>query len=180
MRRKYFALIIAGISLFLAASLNAQIRVGFQVNIGAQPVWGPVGYDAAQYYYLPDIDVYYSIPLRVFYFYDGVRWIKRPNLPPRYKAFDLYHAYKVVINEKRPWLHGEVYRVKYASFKGRHDQVIIRDSHDPKYFVIKEHPEHTKVIHHTVIRTSTHEKVRTRESKHGENGKRENRRERER
>ena len=35
-----------------------------------------------------------------------------------------------------------MYREKYSSYKGRHDQEVIRDSHDSKYFVNKNHPQH--------------------------------------
>jgi hypothetical protein len=35
-----------------------------------------------------------------------------------------------------------MYRDKYATFKGRHDQGAIRDSRDEKYYVNPHHPEH--------------------------------------
>jgi len=54
-------------------------------------------------------------------------------LPNEYKNYDLYHGYKVVINTPDPWLHADDVRARYAQFKGRRDQVIIRDSHDNKY-----------------------------------------------
>lgn len=130
----------------MVINIDAQVKVGVQINIGAQPVWGPVGYETVQYYYIPEIEAYYSVPKHVFWYFDRGIWVKSTMLPPRYASFDLYRAYKVVINENRPWLRHDVYRVKYASFAGRHDQVVIRDSHDPRYFVIKEHPEHAKVV----------------------------------
>jgi hypothetical protein len=116
---------------------NAQIRFNVGVNIGSQPDWGPTGYDHADFYYLPDIGVYYNVPAHTFTYFsvhDGGRWITEPNLPRTYGNFDLYHAYKVVVNnDARPWMHDRNYKVKYASYRGRHDQVIIRDSHDAKY-----------------------------------------------
>ncbi len=39
-----------------------------------------------------------------------------------------------------------MYREKYASYKGRHDQEVIRDSHDSRYFVNKNHPEHKNSV----------------------------------
>jgi hypothetical protein len=33
-----------------------------------------------------------------------------------------------------------------VSFKGRHDQHPIRDSHESKYFVNKNHPEHNNWV----------------------------------
>jgi len=81
MRKIFFAILITGISLFLASPVNAQVHVGLQINIGAQPVWGPVGYDAAQCYYFPDIEVYYSVPAHLFYYFNKGRWISRASLP---------------------------------------------------------------------------------------------------
>ena len=43
--------------------VNAQVHLSVGVNIGAQPEWGPVGYDHADYYYMPDICVYYDVPV---------------------------------------------------------------------------------------------------------------------
>jgi hypothetical protein len=140
---------IIAITILVAGSLigtrsNAQVSAHVSINIGVQPVWGPVGYDYVNYYYLPDIDVYYCVPRHEFVYLDGGRWIFAASLPPRYHDYDLYNSYKVVINDRRPYLHDDMYREKYASFRGRHDQAIIRDSHDSKYFVVKGHPEHDK------------------------------------
>ena len=43
---------------------SAQVRIN--VNIGAQPLWGPIGYQHVDYYYLPDIESYYYVPTRQF------------------------------------------------------------------------------------------------------------------
>ena len=134
--------------IFMAAMLfcntsNAQVHV--DVNLGIQPIWGPVGYDHADFYYFPDIEMYYDIPRRQYIYMDHGRWTFSDGaLPARYRNFDLYHSYKVVINEPRPYLHHDVYRARYASFRGRRDQAVIRDSHEQKYLENKEHPEHAK------------------------------------
>jgi hypothetical protein len=121
------------LSCFSFKVADAQVRINLGLNIGSQPEWGPVGYDHAEYYYLPDIGVYYNVARhRYIYFYNGT-WVHTDALPARYANFDLYHSYKVVLNEQRPWLNDRAYRAKYAGFRGRHDQVVIRDSHDQKY-----------------------------------------------
>ena len=53
---------ILGSILFQEAS--AQLRISIRANIGSQPVWGPSGYDRAEYYYLPGIDVFYNVSRR--------------------------------------------------------------------------------------------------------------------
>lgn len=135
--------------LFMAVALAlsaapAQVSVRLNLNIGNQPLWGPAGYDHVEYYYLPDIEVYYNVPEARFYYFDGGRWIGRSRLPSRFGAFDFYSSYKVVVNEARPYRRHATYRDQYLSYKGRHDQQPIRDSRDERYFVIKNHPEHSK------------------------------------
>lgn len=119
----------------------ARAQVNVNINIGAQPLWGPVGYDYVEYYYLPDIEVYYYVPRRQYVYFDGGRWIFAASLPVRYRTYDLYTGYKVVVNEPRAYLHFNTHKVKYAKFKGnRGKQVIIRNSNDSRYYVVKGHP----------------------------------------
>ena len=146
MRKIYFASLIAGILFILAAPLKAQIHFNLNVNISSQPIWGPVGYNDVQYYYLPDIDTYYYVPQHEFIYQVNGRWITSSSLPPRYRNYNLYNGHKVVINEAKPYLHDQNYKVKYSSYKNRHDQQPIRDSRDSKYFVNKNHPEHNNWV----------------------------------
>src|SRR5438874_10614080 len=88
-------------------SSQAQVSIGLNVNIGSQPVWGPVGYDYVDYYYLPDIDVYYYVPRHQYIYLAGGRWIFAASLPYRYHSYNLYSGYKVVINDTRPYLHAD-------------------------------------------------------------------------
>lgn len=116
---------------------NAQVRIN--INIGSQPVWGPVGYDYASYYYFPDIEAYYNIPTKQFIYREGRHWVKMDRLPNRYRNFDVYGSYKVVINDRDPYLRHDAYRTRYATYKGRHGQEIIRDSRDKRYYAVNGH-----------------------------------------
>jgi hypothetical protein len=116
---------------------KAEAQVSVHINIGRQPVWGPPGYDYVNYYYLPDYDVYYDVPRGLFVYFDLGRWNFGPSLPPRYGHYDLYHSYKVVINDRDPWLRHNYYRSHYEGYRGRH-QPVIRDSHDERYFAGRE------------------------------------------
>ena len=142
MKKIIFVSTILFTLVILTQKTQAQVRVGVNINIGSQPVWGPVGYDYAEYYYLPDIDAYYYVPRRQFIYLSNGRWIFSASLPVRYRNYDLYSGYKVVINEPRPYLHAGVYRTRYAPYRGRHDQIIIRNSDEPKYYVVKGHPKY--------------------------------------
>jgi len=118
---------------FSINAANAQVRLSVGINIGSQPEWGPTGYDHVDYYYMPDIDAYYDINAHQYVYYNNNVWVHTVSLPPRYANYDVYHGYKVVVNERTPWVHNDVYRKKYATYKGRRDQAVIRDSHEDKY-----------------------------------------------
>jgi len=124
------------VSLFVVAShnLQAQVKVGVNVNIGSHPAWGPVGYDHVDYYYLPDVDAYYYVPDHQFVYLSNGRWIFAASLPGRYHNYDLYSGYKVVVNEPRPYLHANVFRERYAAYKGRrNEQEVIRHDNGNHY-----------------------------------------------
>ncbi len=125
---------------------NAQLRVGVRanVNIGLQPIWGPVGYSHVDYYYLPGIDVYYNVPQHQYVYFENNQWINSPSLPPRYGNYDMYRGYKVVINEPTPYLHADVYRARYSRYRNYSErQHVIRDSRDRRYYEIPDHPMHS-------------------------------------
>ncbi len=112
----------------------AEAQISLNVNIGSQPAWGPVGYDRVDYYYMPDIDTYYDVPSHQYVYFDNNAWVRSSRLPAVYSNYNIYNGYKVVLNDVRnPWERATVYRTKYKGFKGRHDQVIIRNSNDVKY-----------------------------------------------
>ncbi len=113
--------------------INAQVRFNIGVNIGAQPEWGAVGYSHVDYYYMPDIGVYYDVPVHQYVYFDNNVWVHTPYLPVRYRNYDVYHSYKVVINRPRPWFYDRDYRTRYWNYRGRRDQIIIRDSRDERY-----------------------------------------------
>lgn len=129
-------------SLSVPCLLNAQIR--FNVNVGAQPIWGPVGYDKVDNYYLPEIESYYNVNSKQYTYMNNGQWVTTPNLPSRYSNYDLYRGYKVVINEPKPYLHFNDHRVKYISYGNKHDQQVIRDSKEEKYYENENHPMHKK------------------------------------
>lgn len=131
MKRLIIAL-ITGLIAFSASPGKAQVSVNF--NIGAQPAWGPTGYDRADYYYLPDIETYYYVPKRQFIYQERGDWVFNSVLPSRYSSYNLNNGYKVVINSARPYQYFSSDKVKYAKYKGYNgEQSIIRYSKDSKY-----------------------------------------------
>ncbi|MEO5681612.1 MAG: hypothetical protein ABIQ88_03170 [Chitinophagaceae bacterium] len=130
MKRTIFMMFI-GAGLLSVNPSVAQLNVS--VNIGNQPSWAPEGYDEAQYYYMPDMDVYYDVPAHQFLYLNNRRWVRSAVLPAIYRSYDLYRVHKVAINDRDAWKNHDRDRKQYATFKGRFDQHPIRDSRDDKY-----------------------------------------------
>lgn len=124
------AILISCLSFKIA---DAQVRFSVGVNIGSQPEWGPVGYDHADYYYIPDVDAYYDVNAHQYVYLNNNVWVRGPYLPGAYRDYDVYHGYKVVVNQRNPWVRNDYYRNRYAGYMGRRDQAVIRDSRDERY-----------------------------------------------
>lgn len=138
MKRISSVLLLVAIGSISAMHASAQVSVS--VNIGTQPQWGPVGYDRADYYYLPDVEAYYYIPRRQFIYLDAGRWVFAASLPGRYRGYDLYSGYKVVINQPRPYDHFYDHRDRYARYRNwRGRQECIRDYDRPRYYENRDH-----------------------------------------
>src|SRR5687768_2513896 len=113
--KNYIAL--SAMLLAMALTQPAQSQVSVNFNIGAQPLWGPVGHNYVEYYYMPAYEVYYSVPKAQFVYLDGGNWTFASALPPRFGAINFYSAYKVVLNQPEPYLAFKTHKVKYAKYK---------------------------------------------------------------
>jgi hypothetical protein len=138
--KKIFITLLLAIGLI---SFRSSAQVSINVNIGSQPLWGPVGYDHVDYYYLPDIESYYYVPKRQFIYMDNGRWNFSVSLPSRYRGYDLYSGYKVVINSRDAYHNFDNDRVRYGKYKKSRGQKAIKYSDDPRYYVVKGHPHGT-------------------------------------
>lgn len=104
------------------------------------PMWGPAGYEAVRYYYLPDLMVYYDVHTSMFIYPRGNRWIHRAYLPGYYGQFDLYSTYKVVLVDyygPYPYQNFHLHRSTYAvGYRGTSAQATIgrRDQDRRNYF----------------------------------------------
>jgi hypothetical protein len=108
-------------------------NINISINTGRQPAWGPAGYDYAGYYYLPDIDCYYDVNAGLFYYFDRGKWISARYLPYAYRNYDLYGLYKVALNVRDPWRYHHIHYKDYSRYRGRRNQIVIRDSRDSRY-----------------------------------------------
>jgi len=112
---KAFKVVIIAMALVLAGALQAQVAVN--VNLGSPPMWGPAGYSGVQYYYLPYVYSYYDVRSSMFIYQSRGKWIHRSYLPTRYRNYDLYRGYKVVMTDyhgNTPYTHFKSHKIKYA------------------------------------------------------------------
>jgi hypothetical protein len=115
-------------------TVEGQISIGVNINIGRQPAWGPVGYNYVDYYYLPDLNCYFNVNLGLFYYFDMGMWYSSSYLPYAYRGCNLYNMYKVVlVGVNDPWRYNYRDMRNYARFRGVGNQMIIRDSRDIRY-----------------------------------------------
>jgi len=153
--------------LVMAGSTQGQISV--KVHIGTPPAWGPAGYSNVQYYYLPDVEAYYDVQHSMFIYQSGNAWVHRTYLPARYKNYDLYGGYKVVVNDyhgNTPYIHFKEYKMKYAKgYRGRVQRNIgVRNNQNSQ---VKARGEVQK--HKSVKQSINHQQVRSNVIRPGNN-----------
>ncbi|MCD6018845.1 MAG: hypothetical protein K0S53_1966 [Bacteroidetes bacterium] len=122
---RYLKIISFVISIIASNALRSQVSVN--VNIGTPPLWGPV-YVEERYYYLPDVEAYYDIETSMFIYFGNGVWLHRASLPSRYRSYDLYNGYKVVMtgyHGHTPYNDFHVHKVKYKKgYKGGPQKTI--------------------------------------------------------
>lgn len=112
---------------------NTNINTLKGNNIYNQPEWGPAGYDYAEYYYMPDIETYYSVANHQYIYLNNFKWFFS-SLPPANREVDIYNCYKIVMNEQRPFLHFKEHQKNYLKHRGlKEKQTIIKYAYEEKY-----------------------------------------------
>lgn len=121
------------ISSLVYSSAKAQVRFNVNINIGNQPVWVNNN-NAADYYYIPDIDCYYSVPERVYVYHEGNYWRKSAYLPSRYRNYDFRNKRVISIKgQDKPYLHHEENRRSYAQAVPRYQHPSPSERNDKYY-----------------------------------------------
>lgn len=141
MRRLLLATLIS-LGGLVATTEQAQAQVNVNINIGQQPLWGPVGYDYAQFYYIPQMNVYYDVLNSLFYYQQGRRWMNARMLPPRFGHFDLYRMHKIVMNQHNPFRYNNRHMQQYGNYRSMQHQMAIRDARENRYYAHPQHPRH--------------------------------------
>jgi hypothetical protein len=118
------ALVMGGLGIKTA---DAQFGIRINLHLGTHPVYAPAPvveepvYDDDDYYYLPEVEAYYSVSEHSYYYQDGDRWISAAFLPGRYRDYDWRNAKRFEIHANRPFMHHDVYRGKFGGYGNRND-----------------------------------------------------------
>ncbi|GGD26875.1 hypothetical protein [Flavobacterium orientale] len=110
--------------LLFVATAFSQVNI----TIGTPPPWGPAGYTDVRYYYVPDIEMYYDVQQSQYVYFEKGKWYRKRNLPGKFKKYDFYSGYKVVVTDYHgptPYLHFNNHKVKYPKgYKGPPQKTI--------------------------------------------------------
>lgn len=110
--------------LFFLTLLNSSAQVAVGVHYGP-PVWAPAAPVTVQYYYLPDIGVYYDAGARNYIYPRRGAWIRANALPSYYRGYNLHHSRPVYLTSyrgNRPYVLYKEHKVKYkgnGKWKGK-------------------------------------------------------------
>lgn len=135
---KTLKLFLISLSMMLTGYVQGQVSIN--VNIGTPPAWGPAGYSDVRYYYLPDLEIYYDVQRTNYIYFSDNRWVRMSYLPSRYKNYDLYRGYKVVLQDYRgnyPYYNFKQHKIKYAKgYKGNPQKTIgVRKNNQDKQHI---------------------------------------------
>jgi hypothetical protein len=138
---------------------NAQIHIGFGIHfntpavrvVAAAPVYTEYT-PADDYYYLPDVDAYYSVPERCYYYNNGDNWVTAAYLPGEYRNYDWRSARHYEVRANRPYLNADVYRARYrgnAYDWGRFNdrRFYARDDRRDNNFRFERRDDHRGIAH---------------------------------
>src|ERR1700744_4343935 len=128
------AIALSGLSVNTA---NAQFRIRLGLSFAPRVVVAdaPAAYDddanapvdndpADDYYYLPDVNAYYSVADQCYYYNDGNQWVSAAYLPGEYAISDGRAPRHFEVRAPRPFMHNDFYmnRFRGANFNwARHN-----------------------------------------------------------
>ena len=95
--------------------MNALHRVVEQEPAYQDEAYQEPAYDNSNddYYYLPDVDAYYSVDQQCYYYNDGDNWVSAAYLPGDFSDYDWRYAPHYQVRAMRPYLHNDFYREHY-------------------------------------------------------------------
>lgn len=104
-------------AIFLSGALltnnaDAQVQVSVGLNLGGPRIVAPYSH-VNDYYYLPEVDAYYSVGEEQYYYNDGYSWVSAAYLPGAYRNYNWRTVRRFEVNAYRPYMNHRVYRERY-------------------------------------------------------------------
>jgi len=104
-------------AIFLSGALltnnaDAQVRINVGFNLGGPHIVAPYSH-VNDYYYLPEVDAYYSVGEEQYYYNDGYSWVSAAYLPGAYRNYNWRTARRYEVNAYRPYMNHRVYRERF-------------------------------------------------------------------
>jgi hypothetical protein len=121
MKKALLAVLIPG-ALLLVSETKAGTGIRSSVTGSMHSSRETTSYFESQYYYLPEIDLYYDIVNRWYIYFERNRWVYNSELPAMYRGYNLARGYKVLINEYKPYLHASEYREQYRNYYNNYNR----------------------------------------------------------
>jgi hypothetical protein len=115
---------------FVYNTAKAQVSIHVGFNTPVRHVYVPVPqpvetvYDddfdnSDDYYYLPEVEAYFSISLNRYFYYNDNRWVSAAYLPGAYRNYDWRTARRFEVRGRRPYMNHDVYRGKWGGNTNR-------------------------------------------------------------
>lgn len=117
MRKSVLFSAIAAAALFSTVANAQVISIGVQFGrpapvVVAPPPVRPVVYD--NFYYLPEVDAYYSVNENLYYYNNGYTWVPVTYIPG-YRSYDWRTSVRYQIHATRPYMNHNYYVTRYGS-----------------------------------------------------------------
>ncbi|MGC4039492.1 MAG: hypothetical protein QM710_01490 [Flavobacterium sp.] len=80
------------------------------------PAWAPSAPVTVQYYYIPDIEVYYDVPAKQYIYLNNGNWVRATALPAQYNGYDLTRSKPIYLTNYKgntPYVLFKEHQVKY-------------------------------------------------------------------
>ncbi len=105
-------LMVVGATLLTGTTLVAMTGCSDGYRVRPEP-YRTVYYSPYDYYYYPNVSVYFHVSSGYYYYRDGINWLRVRTLPARFYLNDRDRV-RIVINSSKPYNQYREHRVQYA------------------------------------------------------------------
>lgn len=125
---------------FIAASFSiyqsASAQVSIHINLGgSRPQAQPIIYDNAdEYYYYPDLNVYFNLASHRYMYMDGNHWLNATQMPVAYRNYNMNNMRRVSINQHDAYLQNDRHRQLYNNGRNEYARGPVNNNNRDRNF----------------------------------------------